>query len=564
MKHLLSLLSILLLLITNPCWAQETYIEAGSEEIELLKRMETLSGQFSNHLFLDNPFVSRKDMYYYLLEQKSNPIASGRTNIDYYNLNKALNLSQEYSLSASNVETTQNGFSFLSSEQIDFLRVQSKNFSLVLNPIVGLSIGGEMEESRSLMNTAVGLEARSIIADRVALYVAFTYQHENPFSYQKAFAYRWKTIPGTKHEYIGGNQFEYFKWRGNANLALIKNHLSLNVGYNTHFIGDGFRSLFLSDFAGGAWYGSFETKVWKLNYRNIYLKLAPQSIFNADALPTNKYATVHHLSVNVFDWLNIGVFEAVTFVRYGGYELSYLNPVIFYRSVERALGSPDKAAIGLDVKVIPFKSVKLYSQFLINEFTSKEFFSRKGYWANKWALQLGAQYYNAFTIPNLDLQAEVNLIRPYTYTHYKDTEFNNIANYTHHNLSLAHPLGAGLAEVLGRLRYQPAKKWTIDLMAMYYQQGVDTGGKNFGNNILLDYRTRNSNYGVSLVNGPVLDCIMGTALLSYQIRPRLNIDLSAGFRKVQSEFKGVVETTDVFGNIGVRLNLNRQPTRYLF
>ena len=58
------------------------------------------------------------------------------------------------------------------------------------------------------------------------------------------------------------------------------------------------------------------------------------------------------------------------------------------------------------------------------------------------AYKLGGKYFDAFTVKNLDLQGEMNMVRPYTYTHYDST-----ANYTHYNQPLAHPLGAGFAEV---------------------------------------------------------------------------------------------------------------------
>ena len=87
-------------------------------------------------------------------------------------------------------------------------------------------------------------------------------------------------------------------------------------------------------------------------------------------------------------------------------ERDFAYPVIFYRSIEQQSGSFDNSVAGFDVKANIKHAVQLYGQFLLDEFTAKEFFSHDGYWANKWALQLGGKYFDAFTIKNFDLQAE--------------------------------------------------------------------------------------------------------------------------------------------------------------
>ena len=64
---------------------------------------------------------------------------------------------------------------------------------------------------------------------------------------------------------------------------------------------------------------------------------------------------------------------------------------------------------------------------------------------------------DAFGIDHLDLQAEMNIIRPFTYTHR-----DSVRSYAHANQPLAHPLGANLREVVLKLRYQPIHKLVFD------------------------------------------------------------------------------------------------------
>ena len=83
------------------------------------------------------------------------------------------------------------------------------------------------------------------------------------------------------------------------------------------------------------------------------------------------------------------------------------------------------------------------------------------------AYRLGVKYVDAFNIKNLDLQFETNRVRPYTYSH-----FDSVANYTHYNQPLAHPLGANFQEYIGILKYQPAPRWYINAKAIYYSPGL--------------------------------------------------------------------------------------------
>jgi hypothetical protein len=141
---------------------------------------------------------------------------------------------------------------------------------------------------------------------------------------------------------------------------------------------------------------------------------------------------------------------------------------------------------------------------------------------------VGGKYIDAFGVANLDLQAEWNRVRPFTYSHY-----DSISNYTHDNQPLAHPLGANFNEFLGSLRYQFAPKWMVLAKAMFYKQGRDTGSVSFGSNIFLPngapYRTME--YGYELGGGALAKVGYASFLLSYQFRPNLFFEANAVLRQ---------------------------------
>ncbi len=67
-----------------------------------------------------------------------------------------------------------------------------------------------------------------------------------------------------------------------------------------------------------------------------------------------KYVAMHHLSWNVTKNFNIGLFEAVITNQnnYNGFDVSFFNPIIFYRAVEFSNGGDlsGNVQVGLNMK----------------------------------------------------------------------------------------------------------------------------------------------------------------------------------------------------------------------
>ncbi len=295
------------------------------------------------------------------------------------------------------------------------------------------------------------------------------------------------------------------------------------------------------------------TRVWKFNYQNIFMELMPQFSKNGiDTLLDRKYAAMHHLSMNVTKWLNVGIFEGIIFGRKNHFDFQYLNPIIFLRHIEGTVGSPDNAVAGLDFKANLAHRVQLYGQFLLDEFILGQITKNDGYWANKFAVQGGLKYVDAFGINNLDLQVETNWARPYTYAHY-----DTIANYTHYNQPLAHPLGANFKEFIGIAKYQPVPRWYINAKAIYFKQGLDSAGVNFGANAQENYNTRPREYGFYIGTGRRATCLNSSLQVSYELRENLFVETSVLYRDYKiKNVTGSSSTTLV--TFGVRWNMFRR------
>jgi hypothetical protein len=189
---------------------------------------------------------------------------------------------------------------------------------------------------------------------------------------------------------------------------------------------------------------------------------------------------------------------------------------------------------------------------MLDEFKLSEIRNDRGWWGNKWALQAGAKYIDVFGIKNLDLQIESNRVRPFTYSH-----DDSVANYTHYNQPLAHPLGANFQEWISIVRYQPAPKWLLQAKGIYYVQGRDTSNTTSnGSNIFLPNNPpyRKNNYGYDLGSGQRTKVGLASFLFSYELRQNLFLEGNALYRKESS-----IESKNTWIlSAGIRWNMHRR------
>jgi hypothetical protein len=259
-------------------------------------------------------------------------------------------------------------------------------------------------------------------------------------------------------------------------------YFNLTMGRGRHFIGEGYRSLLLSDEGYSYPYLRITTTVWKVKYMNLFTRMS--DLRGAAGDPSRfkgKFASMHYLSWNISPRVNAGLFEAIVWsagdsLYPRGFDVNYLNPIIFYRPVEFSIGSPDNALLGGALNVTVGKAHTLYMQVMLDEFLLDQVRSGNGWYANKQALQLGVMLRDVLKQPGLTVRAEWNLVRPFMYTH-SDTR----QNYAHFGQPLAHPYGSNFQEALLRAEWQRAR-WTIGAHTSMAWLGADSVAS-YGNNI---------------------------------------------------------------------------------
>ena len=547
-----------LIFILFPVFAisQSTYVPFGSKEYILTDRLEILGQKDSILNFSKTKPFNRLQVVRGVTSFKQNHPGVVLSKTDEYNLRSLYLNNIEYLPDSQRIAIkSKKRIGPFYRTPANLYEVHVKDFDLVINPVIQFQYMKESDNDEGLFLNSRGVSVRGRIANKIGFAASIVdNQEKDPFHVQ-AWEDKFQSVPGAGYyKNFKGTGFDYFDGRGYFTFNVTK-YIDVAFGYDKNFIGNGYRSLFLSDFGNNTLFLKLNTRIWKINYQNLFMELQQTEPRGPDRLLRKKYAAFHHLDVNVTKKLNIGLFEGVMFGRTDHFEFSYLNPIIFYRSIEQQNGSYDNSVAGIDFKLNILKQVQFYGQFLLDEFNLEQVKSGDGWWANKWGLQLGAKYVNAFGIKNLDLQLEHNRVRPFTYSH-----GDSVANYTHYNQPMAHPLGANFSETIGILRYQPAPKWTLLAKAMYWKQGLDTGGRSFGSNIFLPNTIppRQGDYGYEIVSGIESNTTFLSFLLSYELKENLFIEGSVTNRKFDVPSNTSQSTSTTIVSFGIRWNMHQR------
>ncbi len=366
-------------------------------------------------------------------------------------------------------------------------------------------------------------------------------------------------VPGASRIKNFNDKFDYGTASGSIAYSL-KKHFSFQFGHDKNFIGDGYRSLLLSDNAYNYPFLKINASFWKVRYMVLYALFqdGPYVTINDESF-RRKYGTFHYLDVNIGKRLTVGVLEGIIW-KYDStraFDINYLNPVIFLRPVEFSIGSPDNALIGFNARYKISSSVYAYGQLMLDEFKKDEVFSGNGWWANKQGFQFGFRSFSFFRIKNLDIASEFNYVRPFTYQHRSSR-----TAYAHYNQPLAHPMGANFWESVSSLSYA-WKRWNLLIRGSYARVGYDidsTGApRNFGNNVLLSYDSRppGTDFGNEILQGLETEVINGEFRLWYLLNPASNLVIEGGTRVRRADSE-VNSHQTMFIFFGIRTNLSNR------
>ena len=442
---------------------------------------------------------------------------------------------------------------------------KEEDYKVIASPIINLSKGKEIKEGKNTFTNTRGFIIEGDLGEQISFFSSFV-ENQSVFpDYLDASIRKNNVIPGQGYQRdFKETGFDYAMSSGYVSYRANK-MFAFQFGHGKHFIGDGYRSLLLSDNTFNYPYLRIQTTFWKVQYTNLYTEFQDINYFLNNGLDNydqmgyaKKYMSAHYLSINATKKLNISLFESVIWrMNHApgstGFDVNYLNPIAILRPIEYSINSPDNMLVGINLKYkLPFSSY-LYGQLILDEFTLGQIKYDNGYWANKFGYQLGYKIFNTFSVDNLTLQGEYNLVRPYTYAH-----SNTYQNYAHYNQPLAHPLGANFSEYLFLVNYK-WKKFMIDGKIISTQYGGDIKGDpvSYGNNVYVSYNERPADFGIEMYQGNLTTVNFKIFNIAYILNPKTNLKINLGItlrdfnnddEELQTQFINFGIMSDLFNN----------------
>lgn len=551
--------ALLLMLIPALADAQSSYTIPGGKEEWLFNRVD-IKGASGYLRFSSIRPYNRKYAVDALQQidttiqvtQKIHPsLSTGFTRMDHYNMQCFLMANSEWSRPSPAFVSRQPLLKRFYRNPANAVDINEKDFSLIENPIIQYQQYKENNNGENLFLNSRGLAARGVVENKIGFSFYFTENQERAPQYVSNWVNAYKAVPGVGYykQFKTSSGFDYFDIRSSLSWK-VSHFMDMQLAYDRNFIGNGYRSLFLSDFPTNYMFLKVQTHFRRLQYQNIFAELTGNvDRSNGDYILPRKYMRANYLTYAATKWLNLGLFEA-TILGGDRLHLALFNPLLYADIPSTSGNIRDRHYFGFDAKANLLHTVQLYGQLLIDRLNTKGLSEKT--WDNRFGYQLGLKYVDAFGLRNLDLQVETNRVRPYTYA-----SSDSITLYSHFNQPLAHPLGANFQESIGIVRYQPLQQLYLQAKVISYKQGKSFAGYNVGNNIFNGFTNRLANTGVEVAQGDAASCLLASFLASYEVKQNLFIEASFTKRDYKTAMTTVATNTS-FASFGIRWNMARR------
>lgn len=411
--------------------------------------------------------------------------------------------------------------------QID---VKGQNSTFYADLLPDFVIGRDFAQKQNVWQSSLGLQVGGTVSDKFFYNVTGYLNRAEVPDYISTYVRQVGIMPGMAYAGTFNNNPRAYGWDYITAIASYtpNKYLNITAGRDKTFIGDGYRSLLLSDYASPYPFLKLTGNLGNVTYMAMWARFDDPASTSDQFTDRAKWGVFHYLDWNISKRLSIGFFDSVIWGDVDdeghkhGFDFNYINPIIFLRPVEAANGSPDNALIGFTSKYKITDGVTAYGQFSLDEFQAKEFFQNTGSVRNKFGYQLGLRGANLFGIKNLNYLVEHNTVRPYTFS-----ERASILNYSANSEPLAHPWGANFREVLGLLNYS-YKRFNLMGEVDYGRYGLDVNGDNYGKDIFQPYTKPVHQDNNIIGQGLTTNMIYLQGKVSYMLNPKYNLRLELG------------------------------------
>jgi len=442
-------------------------------------------------------------------------------------------------------------------EAIQFL---DTDYSIQVYPVIDFSTGKSNQKNHALQQNTRGVW----VSGTTGKFGFSTIFAENQ-SFLPSFLDSFKEVSGTlpgqgpvKNFKSGGYDYTY----ATGELAYRAAHnVRFAFGNDRQFIGDGYRSLILSDFCSPYPYFKADWKMGPIQYRYQLAQMQDRTVpSSVKPLPT-KYLAFHYLDWNITSKWKLGVYDAIMWARISpfngtnrGMDWNYLNPFVFFRPLEYNNRSIDNAFIALNSSYLLKSNLQVYGQLFLDEFKLSEWRKRSKSWTQKYGVQWGIKGHKNFkNYQNVFALVEYNTVRPYTYSHQYPVQ-----NYSHANAPLAHPLGANFKEILGNLQYS-RERLQVMVWVSNSIRGNDTSMISYGGNIFKSYLLRAGDQNQTITQGNPQSTLHLRASIGYLINRGNNLRLEFSYGTRSTSNLQLPKFTESYWNFGIKTAIFSRP-----
>jgi hypothetical protein len=412
--------------------------------------------------------------------------------------------------------------------------VKNKEYTFYLDYLTDLQIGREFEEGRTTNLNTRGYQIGGTIGSNFFFYSS-GYENQGRFAnYLETYISSIDMVPGQAYDRVSKGDSRVTNSRDwsyvTSLIGFVPNKtFTISMGEDKTFIGDGYRSILLSDFAANYPLLRITANLGKhVQYMAQWAYMDDQFAPSADINPSGpshrrKWAAFHYIDWNINNRASIGLFNALIVAESDslgnrhGFDVNYVNPVLFLRSLGPSGVIPDHTLIGFNGKYKIFDKTTVYGQVLFDQSASTVNTTTRD------AYQLGFRGSDLFKLKSLNYLFEFNTAAPYTYSNQ-----NPIVDYTQLTEPLGDPLGANYREWIGIMNYSIGK---FDLQGQlnYARYGLSTATVNYGNNIAL---ADNSNLPAdntgSTGQGIATSLKYAEGTVAYMLNPKYNLRIEVG------------------------------------
>ena len=426
--------------------------------------------------------------------------------------------------------------------------VKTKEYTFYADFLTDIGVGRDIAGKKNTNINTRGFQLGGTIGKNFFFYTS-AYENSADFpAYYASYVNSIGFVPGQgyKRTYngqtAGSTDWDYVT----ATISYIPvKQLNVTIGEDKVFIGDGYRSLLLSDYAASYPLARLTVNLGPVQYMVMwaYLEDLTTSLrFDTFGSARRKVAGFHYVDWNVTNRFSVGFFNAViaeeanTQGQNHGFDANFINPIIFAKSVGPS-AQPDNVFAGFTAKYKILDKTAVYGQVLLDKVSGG---------TSTIGMQFGIRGADLLNVTNFNYLFEFNTVKPYTYT-----SGQVLTNYTEYSQPLGDPLGANFREFIGILNYSSGR-FDFTAEAQYARYGLDPQGLDYGKDLTKTFPATPA--GSSVGQGIATNLYYGEGKISYLINPKSNLRFElAGLVRDEKNNLGSKKTTLV--SFGLRSSI---------